>query len=113
MLGLYLTIALIVSMLLQHAASGIWWQRFFRSNMDLFEAVGVGTKTGIQRYDLDDLREEDVAEGLADLCGDVIRSYVDLVTFTKFVSTQLLILAGTIVGAARTSKDEQVVLLLM
>ena len=50
----------------------------------------------------------DVAEGLADLCGDVVRAYDDMVQFGKYVSTQILILSGTIIGAANKTNNGQV-----
>ena len=90
-----------------------WWSRYFRFNRNLFDAVGVGTKAGIQRYDLDHVTQEDVAEGLADLCQDVINAYDDSIQFAKFMSTQLLILSGTIVATGRSAQDEQMVFALM
>eukprot|EP01045_Picozoa_sp_COSAG04_P036761 COSAG04_NODE_9089_length_900_cov_0.876404_1_plen_184_part_00 len=85
-------------------------------------AIGVGTKVGVQRYDVAHATEEDVVEGLADLCGDTVDACGAVVTFSaippislatqthwvpfvagKYVITQMLISGGTVVGVINGS----------
>lgn len=86
--------------------------KFFRSNADLFESMGIGTKDGLQRYDVDHATEEDIAEGLADLCMDAISSCERCVEFAKFVMTQMLISASSVVGIIANAESTSTVLAL-
>ena len=56
--GLYATIGAVVLMLVLQVSQGMWWQRYFRFNLDLYDAVGIGAKHGIQPYHGDEMSEE-------------------------------------------------------
>jgi hypothetical protein len=86
--------------------------KFFKSNAALFESMGIGAKDGLQRYDVDHATEEDIAEGLADLCADAISSCDACAQFAKFIMTQILISAGSVLGIIANAESTTTVMAL-
>ena len=111
-LGVYLSAAYIIIRLVAALMLYAAGKKFFRSNADLFEAMGVGTKVGVQRYDVHNATAEDVVEGLADLCHDAIDACDAIVQYCKFVTTQVLISAGSVLGLISTSSSTTILALL-
>ena len=111
-LGVYLNAAYIIISLIINLMMYAAGKKFFRSNADLFEAMGVGTKVGVQRYDVHNATAEDVVEGLADLCHDAIDACDAIVQYCKFVTTQVLISAGSVLGLINTSSSTTILALL-
>ena len=111
-LGVYLSAAYIIIRLVAALMLYAAGKKFFRSNADLFEAMGVGTKVGVQRYDVHNATAEDVVEGLADLCHDAIDACDAIVQYCKFVTTQVLISAGSVLGLINTSSSTTILALL-
>ena len=97
-LGVYVQMGFTIAAMIYTVVMYADGVKFFKSNAALFESMGIGTKDGLQRYDVDHATEEDIAEGLADLCADAISSCDNCAQFAKFVMTQMLISAGSVLG---------------